>query len=776
MLMPVRQDHEKLMLNRSAINTPLRIGSRSFEHGLGSHSTSMIRITSPTPLRRFTAWIGVDKNERTQSGTGSVTFAVTVGGHELYRSRILRGGQEPERLDLDLQGTRVVELHVSDGGDGPACDHADWAEAAISTAQGLFRLDALPQGGGLMASRLPFSFTYGGKSSDELLAGWKPDRAASAEDGHAGKRTVDRWTDPATGLQVTCESVRYTDFPAVEWMLYFENTGEKDTPILADIQAINLAFHAPLSGNPTYRLHHTKGAPSNPTDFEPAVLPVDGKHARTLGAGGGRSSNRDFPFFRIDTGEAAVIVAVGWSGQWQAKLVSDDKSLHLTAGMEKTHFLLHPGEKVRSPRILILYWDGHADESLAQFRQLVYKHYAAKLAGQVPEPILFCNTCFTRGGGWLNECNAANQISLIHAYAPLGLQALLTDAGWFEGGWPAGAGNWNPRKDAYPDGMAPVAAAAKDKDMIYGLWFEPERVVGGTTLHREHPDWVLGRGNPNEGTFLADFGRPEVQEYFFNIVKGFMALPGFRFYRQDFNMDPLPYWRHNDAPDRQGITEIKYIQGLYAYWDRIAATWPDSMREECASGGRRIDLETVMRMHLHQKTDYWFDNEVDQASLWALSQYLPNNVFVAHLNRMDDYSFHSTLASSLCMGWIADAADFDLARGKKLLDRYREVRPLLTGAWYPLLPYSRAKDGWIASQYHRADLGAGMILAFRREQSPFRTAELKLRGLESTAAYELTYDIAGRKLRATGADLMNRFELTLPERHRSELISYRRVD
>ncbi|MHB8972476.1 MAG: NPCBM/NEW2 domain-containing protein [Pirellulaceae bacterium] len=71
----------------------------------------------------------------------------------------------------------------------------------------------------------------------------------------------------------------------------------------------------------------------------------------------------------------------------------------------------------------------------------------------------------------------------------------------------------------------------------------------------------------------------------------------------EFVMDPLPYWRFSDAPDRQGISEMKYIEGLYAYWDRIATTWPDSIREECASGGHRMDLETVMRMHAHQKTD-----------------------------------------------------------------------------------------------------------------------------------------------------------------------------
>jgi alpha-galactosidase len=393
--------------------------------------------------------------------------------------------------------------------------------------------------------------------------------------------------------------------------------------------------------------------------------------------------------------------------------------------------------------------------------------------------MLFCNTCFTRGGAWLNECNAANQISLINAYAPLGLEALLTDAGWFEGGWPAGAGNWNPRKDAYPDGFGPVAAAAKAKGLVYGLWFEPERVVANTWLHKHHPEWLLRSKQGNQNTYLLNFGLPEAQKHFFEIVKGFMDLPGFRFYRQDFNMDPLPYWRFNDAPDRQGITEMKYVEGLYAYWDSIARTWPDSIREECASGGNRIDLETVMRMHLHQKTDLWFNNEVDQASLWGLSQYLPNNLVVAHLNRMDDYSFHSTLASSLCVGWIADAKDFDVNRGKELLDRYLEIRHLLMGAWYPLLPYSRDPNDWIGSQYHRADLDQGVLLIFRRAKSPYCTADVVLRGVKPKQAYELecfAVDGTRQKMTVLGSQLLSGIKLTLPNRHQSDLIVYRKTN
>ena len=46
---------------------------------------------------------------------------------------------------------------------------------------------------------------------------------------------------------------------------------------------------------------------------------------------------------------------------------------------------------------------------------------------------------------------------------------------------------------------------------------------------------------------------------------------GIDLYRQDYNIDPLPFWRNNDAPDRQGITENKYVVGYLAYWDGLLA-------------------------------------------------------------------------------------------------------------------------------------------------------------------------------------------------------------
>ncbi len=402
-------------------------------------------------------------------------------------------------------------------------------------------------------ARYPFSFTYDGKSSDELLPTWtrhehsiaarcRPeqtnDRLDGREDraeGTLGRRAICRFSRGRMGAPL-------------------RERGEAPTRgSIENVRAMDLTVSSPLNFLAPYTLHSAKGGVPNPSQSMPKTCVIDEKTPATLGSETGRSSTKNLPFFRLDAGGETYVAAIGWSGCWQADFVANDsKRLHITSGMEKTHFLLHPGEKVRSPRILLLRWEGEAIESNSQFRQLIYKHYAAKRNGKPPLPAIFCNTCFTRGGGWLNECNAENQISLIHAYAPLGLEALLTDAGWFTGGWPNGAGNWDARKDAYPSGMGPVAKAALDHNMIYGLWYEPERVVAGTGIHKQHPEWCLHAGPGPQSTFLLNFGLPEVQQYFFHIVQSYMDLPGFRVYRQDFNMDPLPYWRQTMLPTGRG--------------------------------------------------------------------------------------------------------------------------------------------------------------------------------------------------------------------------------
>ena len=91
------------------------------------------------------------------------------------------------------------------------------------------------------AVEAPFSFLYGGKASAELLKAWPCERSSRKLDEQRTERTS-VWTDPATGLQVRCVGIEYGDFPTVEWAVHFKNTGAKDTPILSDIQGVDLSL------------------------------------------------------------------------------------------------------------------------------------------------------------------------------------------------------------------------------------------------------------------------------------------------------------------------------------------------------------------------------------------------------------------------------------------------------------------------------------------------------------------------------------------------------
>ncbi|MCL5269476.1 MAG: alpha-galactosidase, partial [bacterium] len=514
---------------------------------------------------------------------------------------VLKPSAAPRRFAFRVYATPALLigliLVIGAGTPGPRAQAAAGADMDPSTRtkkEQIPMADPLERLRAVAASGVPFSFTYGGQESGKLLAAWttavKIKRLADGR--HQATVT---WKDPNSGLELALEAAACPDFPAVDWVIYFENKGGADTPVIENVQVLDRTCSRPLPGLAPFRLQKLRGGVPNPTMFESTEVSLLEGMNETIGSLTGRPSTRNMPFFRLETGEGIELYALEWSGTWQAVFDCKGGALRARAGMEKTHFVLRPGERVRMPRVLTLRFDGPPDEAQAGFRRLIYKYYTPRRADKEPDPLVFCNTCFTRGGGWLNETTADNQISLIRAYAALGAEAIITDAGWFDGGWPSGAGNYTPRKDHYPQGMAPVAAAARDAGIVYGLWFEPERVVAGTRFHQDHPDWVLAVPGQTH-TYLADFGRKEVQDHFFNIVKGFMALPGFRVYRQDFNMDPLPYWRANDAPDRQGITEIRYVEGLYAYWERIRRTWPDCLMEECASGGHRIELGTVMRM------------------------------------------------------------------------------------------------------------------------------------------------------------------------------------
>lgn len=669
-----------------------------------------------------------------------------------------------------------------------ATTHPEEKEAArVWVAQHLEATDA-------EAAASFFSFTYGDRKSDELLASWHVERTSRKGDDGRTDYTV-TWTDPATGLVVRGEATQFADFPAVEWVLYFKNTGSSDTPILADILPVNDAF--PLTRDKAARLHHAKGSECRLDDFAPQVTPLGPTPETPQGAwrnkdypvriasSNGRSSCGALPFFNLDLDDHGAMLAVGWTGDWAASFYQSSQEVCFQAGMQRTHFKLLPGEEVRTPRILLLFWQGQRLQGHQLLRQFILTHHTPTQGGRrIQAPVCLG----TWGGNYAkNHCEHGLWWKEHH----LALDYLWIDAGWFgndeakpgatvfNSKWWAYVGDWYPNPGYFPQGLKPVSDALAEAGMGLLLWLEPERVFKGTAWTKEHPEFLLG---PMGDNFLFNLGDPQARQFLTGHLARLIAESHLGCYRQDFNMDPRPYWDASDAPDRVGIAEIRHITGMYAMWDELRQRFPDLLIDNCASGGRRIDLESISRSIPLWRSDFQcypnFTPTGLQGQTHGLGLWVP--LSTGCCDREDRYAFRSALGPGMVLGMAEFEKDthkhFSVDWLRQSLDEIQAVRPYFEGDFYPLLSYSVAEDQWAAWQYDRPDLGEGMVLALRRAQSPIRLLVPSLQGLDPKATYEVRCLDTGEVLRRTGGELATKgVEIRIDDQPGSRLYCYRRL-
>ncbi|MCC7360965.1 MAG: alpha-galactosidase [Anaerolineales bacterium] len=632
------------------------------------------------------------------------------------------------------------------------------------------------------AANVPFSFVYDGQPSAAQLPRWQQ-TAGAPEAGEKLTHQTFTYKDPASGLLVRADVTVYADYPAVEWVLYFENTGAVAAPILENVQALDADLGLPGladAASQSFVLHYANGSQALATDFALKHYRLDPESAFTLAPNGGRSSDGVLPFFNlVRPNQTGVMMAVGWSGQWQATFTRDPAAaVRAQAGMQLTHLSLLPGEQIRTPRMLLLFWQGEQLHASNLLRRLILDHYTPRPnSGPYRGPIWSSSS----GDIGFNDITEENQIASAEAIAANGLPIdyYQIDAGWFENGWP-NTGTWEPHPKRFPRGLKPVGDAVHALGLGFILWFEPERVVPGTWLANEHPEWLIGTTDvPGELAYQANWkllnlGNPEALAWAETMISGLISEYGVDIYRHDFNMFPLYAWRATDAPDRQGLAETRYVEGLYAFWDYLMAQHPGLLIDNSASGGRRLDLETISRSVPLFRTDYFWVANADQDMTYALSQWLPIHAMGVHAAQ-DTYTFRSGMGTSVALAYNYLAGPpWDWLRDR--LAEYNLVRDYFYGDYYPLV--SGVVDGglWVAYQFDRPDLGEGMVLAFQREGKGQATLTPALGGLNPAATYEFTNADTGEVTTLTGAEAAaGGLPITLDGPRQSALITYHQL-
>ena len=661
----------------------------------------------------------------------------------------------------------------------------------------------------------PISFAYERQGSNTLLKAW-PRKIETRQLDRTRTEHIVLWSDPKTGLQVRLRALEFANSPVVEWTAYFKNNGTVNAPLLEYVQALDLSFPVAGSGIPT--ILYSKGCGVMDT-YSLQRKPLNQLESFSLSNENGGKTVDSIPFFDIVTARRGLIGAIGWPGRWSLSFSRPtEPAIAIMAGMESTHISLRPGEEIRTPEILLLPWEGDDAEAHNALRRHILKYHTPQYDGK---PVVLPVSHLGWGG-----MKSSTSLKLIDQITKenIGFENFWMDAGWYgtnrpvdefqvfgREDWFLHAGNWRVNQVPHPDGtgLRSISDAAHAKGMKFLLWFEPERAVVGTPLTLQHPDWFIGEVTTNfEGNTerpvvkfrMFDFGNPAARKFMIDSMSDLIDKEGIDVYRQDCNFALAPFWTKADASDRQGMTEIRYVEGLLEFWDELRRRHPQLILDVVQRG----DLDSISRAVDLSRADYPVSPDADpigaQISTEGLAYWRPHFGTLLQVRPSDTYHFRSGMAPGLAFAlfnvagypeqvghFIPDNFPFDWMR--TMVTQLKQVRPLYYGDYYPLLPCSANSDcttepnqersagfEWAAWQFNRREEGDGMVQAFRRDENEEPAKTLLLRGLDPGATYEVTDLDAESPQRISGNDLMQHgLRVEIAAKRGAAIVLYKKV-
>lgn len=600
---------------------------------------------------------------------------------------------------------------------------------------------------------LAFDFSLGGKSFRAGLSDWISvvERDHTDESGNVEfVRTFTR-----ADLVVRLEAAYYDDTATMEWRVYLTNYGA-DSEVIADLYALDATLDL---SSPT--LYFSGGSNEANDDFALYSRPL-GKREYRFDTVGGRSSKLYLPFFNLSGKSKGATLGIGWSGEWTASFFAD-KTTSVKVKQSALCGNLRKGESIRTPLVsLCLYSGGNALKGFNNFRADIKR--GLDNGAKESNLLMFAGA---EGQDDTSRATAEGAKAYVEALRSAGVLGALDyawfDAGWYDtagtGEWRGSVGDWVVDTQKYPEGLGAVSAYLKENGVKTLLWYEPERVPVSSELYKTISStvgcekWLI---TSSGGDALWNMGDAEACAYMADRIATSLLENDVSYYRQDFNIDPKSYWEKADREfydGRTGFAENKYVTGEYAFLDALLERIPGLKIDNCASGGRRIDLEMCRRSVPLWRSDYQCKkektdlSEAAQYQTYGLGLWLPYSS-VTDPNASSEYDFRSLLGGYvMCYGDVLfDAKDAYV----NFVRDYQTIKTYFAQNYYPLTPCT-PRENFVAMQF--GEETAGVVLGYARDGAKGKKT-VKLNGLSENKTYSVR-TIEGVALKnAKGADLM----------------------
>lgn len=617
----------------------------------------------------------------------------------------------------------------------------------------------------LFAENPVYTFKVGGKDFRNNIDDWDFAFSEESEAGavyRGGKTTYITISHKKSSIVATVEATIYEENASCDWTVYIKNNGEDNSPVISDFYAMNSVLP---TGKKT-EAYFSQGSFAEADDFEMmksklAFIPM------VFSANGGRTESF-LPYFNLVGKDGGAVLAVGWSGQWYTSLAQVLGGTKVKAKQETLKAYLLPGEEVRSPLISVSFYD--SDNALKGFNS--FRHYIMDCVTPEGTKQVATTGIGIEVAGTTEEQVLQNVRNIPEEWTH-SLDYAWVDAGWYplRNNWSDSVGNWYADPERFPDGFGEISKALEERGMGLLLWYEIERCCKDTAVYSDcikHDGWLILNPDNDEAN-VVNFANEGAFEYITDFMVESLRYNGVKCFRMDSNFVPLPRWEQTDEQwedGRKGITENRYVANLYRFFDTLLEEIPGLRIDNCASGGKRLDIEMARRSIPLWRSDYnCMDGEgnsnpgilqATQAQTYGISFWYPYNGTCAYVE--GEYAVRTNIISC----------------SQRL--EYFDIRKHMVGNYYPLACGKLDTEKYLAMQFDDC-AQEGMALIYKRENVAENTYHLVLNGLEGDTLYEVyDYDFPETKYRKTGKQLMTEgMTLTINDTPKAVIVLYNSV-
>lgn len=438
--------------------------------------------------------------------------------------------------------------------------------------------------------------------------------------------------------------------------------------------------------------------------------------------------------------------AMEWSGNFRIDLELDyQDNLRIIAGMNNyaSAYSLQPDEQFETPKFLYLLSHNGKGEASRKMHSWARKY---KLLDGNGERLTLLNNWEAT---YFNF-NEEKLFKLLKDANELGVDLFLLDDGWFANKYPrnsdrSGLGDWQVNKQKLPNGVGSLVKEAKNNDVKFGIWIEPEMVQPKSELYENHPDWVIKQPERKEHYFrnqlVLDLSNPEVQDFVFNVVDDlFTENPEIAYIKWDCNS--VIYNAHSGYLDKQSHLYIEYVRGLYKVLERVRVKYPKVPMMLCSGGGGRVDYAALQYF-----TEFWPSDNTDPLERiymqWEYSHFYPAIATANHVTEWGEQplKYRMDVAMMGKLGFdivVHELEENDLKYCQQALEDYNQIKKIIwQGDLYRL---ADPNEKSVASlMYINDNKDAGVIFSYlvKNRYGEGSKLPIRLEGLDPEKQYSI---------------------------------------